>query len=52
MKRKGLSFYDSQHLQKMLVQQNDITAIFNRFIAAIFPLIFNNGQIRGKIVYG
>lgn len=51
MKRKGLSFYDSQHLQKMLVQQNDITAIFNRFIAAI-SLIFNNGQIRGKIVYG
>ena len=23
MKRKGLSFYDSQHLQKMLVQQNE-----------------------------
>ena len=39
MKRKGLSFYDSQHLQKMLVQQNDITAIFNRFIAAISPYL-------------
>ena len=38
-KRKGLSFYDSQHLQKMLVQQNDITAIFNRFIAAISPYL-------------
>lgn len=39
MKRKGLSFYDSQHLQKMLVQQNNITAIFNRFIAAISPYL-------------
>ena len=36
---KGLSFYDTQHLQKMLVQQNEVAAIFNRFVSSVSPYL-------------
>lgn len=36
---KRLSFYDSQHIQKVLVQQNEIASIFNRFILSISPYL-------------
>ena len=32
-----LSFYDKQHLQKVLIQQREITNIFNRFIVSVSP---------------
>lgn len=32
-----LSFHDKQHLQRVLAQQQNITALFNRFISTISP---------------
>lgn len=37
--RKGLSFYDKQHVQNVLVQQNEVANIFNRFILSITPYL-------------
>lgn len=36
---KGLTFYDKQHIQKVLAQQNDVANIFNRFILSITPYL-------------
>lgn len=36
---KGLSFYDKQHIQKVLAQQNDVANIFNSFILSITPYL-------------
>ncbi len=33
----SLSFHDKQHLQRVLAQQQNITALFNRFIGTISP---------------
>ena len=35
----NLSFYDKQHIQKVLSQQTAITSIFNRFILSIAPFL-------------
>ncbi|MBP1615312.1 MAG: hypothetical protein H6Q13_2760 [Bacteroidetes bacterium] len=32
-----LSFYDRQHVQKLLKQQNDVSKIFNRFCMSVSP---------------
>lgn len=32
-----LSFYDKQHLQRVLAQQQSVTAVFNRFIDSVSP---------------
>lgn len=34
---KGLTFYDKQHIQKVLAQQNAVANIFNRFILSVTP---------------
>ncbi|RHR75551.1 hypothetical protein DWW69_09685 [Bacteroides sp. AF16-49] len=36
---RGLSFYDKQHIQKVLAQQNTVANIFNRFILSITPFL-------------
>lgn len=36
---KGLTFYDKQHIQKILAQQSDVANIFNRFILSITPFL-------------
>ena len=48
---KGLTFYDKQHIQKILAQQSEVANIFNRFILSITPFS-NNGQIVVAIMYG
>lgn len=35
----GLNFYDRQHIQKMLIQQNNIATIFNEFILQVAPFL-------------
>lgn len=36
---KGLTFYDKQHIQKVLAQQSEVANIFNRFILSITPFL-------------
>lgn len=36
---KGLTFYDKQHIQKILAQQSEVANIFNRFILSITPFL-------------
>lgn len=36
---KRLTFYDKQHIQKVLAQQNAVANIFNRFILSITPFL-------------
>ena len=36
---KGLTFYDKQHIQKILAQQSEVANIFNRFILSIPPFL-------------
>lgn len=36
---KGLTFYDSQHIQKVLAQQTEVANIFNRFILSVAPFL-------------
>lgn len=35
----GLNFYDRQHIQKILIQQNNIATIFNEFILQVAPFL-------------
>ena len=36
---KGLTFYDKQHIQKILAQQSEVANIFNRFTLSITPFL-------------
>lgn len=36
---KGLTFYDKQHIQKILAQQSEVANIFNQFILSITPFL-------------
>lgn len=36
---KELTFYDKQHIQKVLAQQSEVANIFNRFILSITPFL-------------
>lgn len=54
---KGLTFYDKQHIQKVLAQQNAVANIFNRFILSITPFLqqyaersSNNVWLRNQVV--
>lgn len=54
---KPLTFYDSQHIQKVLAQQEAIASIFNRFILSISPYLkqwadegSNSVWVRNQIV--
>lgn len=54
---KPLTFYDSQHIQKVLAQQEVIANIFNRFILSISPYLkqwadegSNSVWVRNQIV--
>lgn len=54
---KPLTFYDSQHIQKVLAQQQVIANIFNRFILSISPYLkqwadegSNSVWVRNQIV--
>lgn len=33
----GLGFHDRQHIQRLLVQENELTALFNEFILSVSP---------------
>ena len=54
---KGLTFYDKQHIQKVLAQQSEVANIFNRFILSITPFLqqwadrsSNNVWLRNQVV--
>ena len=54
---KGLTFYDKQHIQKILAQQSEVANIFNRFILSITPFLqqwadrsSNNVWLRNQVV--
>lgn len=39
MKPRTLAFYDRQHMQRILMQQNAVGAAFNRFITTVSPYL-------------
>ena len=54
---KGLTFYDKQHIQKVLAQQSEVANIFNRFILSITPFLqqwadrsSDNVSLRNQVV--